>query len=775
MSAAAIGSVLLQPRKVAAPAAISNAALLEDFLALAIRLVFDRTHNGPCFGLIETALDKVLQNLLTGIKKNEAATVAKFEIWVKPLVDKLGAIGQRLPGQTAAQEAIASGDAMVGLLVELLDGITTDELAKHLDTGLKLLHDDLGLTSAVLDQQITAIFDEIVKQLRGAPRETDVAMRENRFEIIVLVQRIRREIQGKFTLPEINVDRLAQPLLDRLKSFNYDDGVKRAANVGAAIKSGLDIMGVISDEVTFSMGFSGGMGAAAPAGPASKHCWYASWVTGSETNDTDPVHSPALTPYSFKNVSADTMELATLHLTWPFILIDGILVAIIGYIKGRGVYSITTLSWVRDLIYTLSIPLGDVYVPGILNIPLTSAFGGGSVADAIGNLTLWLDQIYNVIVSLLCSLEGRSLDKYDGFLYLLRFIFRFGGSSLPVDRIRDAILSIITLYNHDPAASPSPLNKNNDGLIQFLMRIAGPLFHAGILPDNYFSINGEYGSLIAAVLLGGLAMSLGMFFLGLLISRSIAHDWPDAGPTVKHFFKGWLLGIPSFVGFWFLFQDGSTDGGKRGYTPDGGRGTKVAFAGYPPSASSPYLMPFVGSAECIQGNHGFWSHNSVTSQIFSYDFSLNLGQDVLCMRDGVIVEVKDSVTDDDHSEDGNHLIVKHTTANADHDKDVTSAANPNGTPTTTYAKYYHGQKDTIKAAFGGTLPAVGTAVTQGQLLFSCNSTGMSRCNHIHVQVNGDDGAGNPSNYTIPWVFKDISGNGIAKSQHVYDSQNVKKP
>jgi hypothetical protein len=178
-------------------------------------------------------------------------------------------------------------------------------------------------------------------------------------------------------------------------------------------------------------------------------------------------------------------------------------------------------------------------------------------------------------------------------------------------------------------------------------------------------------------------------------------------------------------------------------------------------------MPFEGSAECIQGNHGFWSHNSVTGQVFSYDFSLNLAQDVLCMREGEVVGTPlDTVDDGEHPDDGNHIIIKHTTASLDHDKDDKG-------PTTTYAKYYHGQKGAIAAAFGGTLPAAGTPVAQGKVLMKCNSTGMSRCNHIHIQVNGDDGSGAPSNYTVPWVFKDIPDDGVAKARKVYDSQNVR--
>jgi murein DD-endopeptidase MepM/ murein hydrolase activator NlpD len=264
-------------------------------------------------------------------------------------------------------------------------------------------------------------------------------------------------------------------------------------------------------------------------------------------------------------------------------------------------------------------------------------------------------------------------------------------------------------------------------------------------------------------------MSVLTYFTGMLISAAIAGDFPDPGKAALSWGKGLGFSYLSFIGLWFVFADGATDGGKRGYTPDGGRGTQVAFNGYPSPATSPYLLPFAGSAECIQGNSGFWSHNSVANQVFSYDFSLNLGQDVLCMRDGTVAGVPlDSVDDGDHPSDGNHLIVKHV-------PDATNDRGIGGASVVTYAKYYHGQKGSIAAAFGGTLPAVGSAIKQGQLLMKANSTGNSRCNHVHVQISPDNGSGAPDGYTIPFVFKDISDPGVAKSKKVYDSQNVKKP
>lgn len=747
-----IGSVLLQPGKVAAPAAPPRAALLEDVLAVTVRVLWDRAHGGVCGSRIENALANSLTRLRDSTKNGEAAALQKMRAWVQPLLDRLNALGKALPGDSAAHAAIESGDLLTGLIVDLLDGITTDALAKHLDFALKVLQDDLGITNTFLDQQIVAIFDEIVKQLRSAPPEADLAARENRFEIIALVKRIRREIEGQFTLPPVNVDRMAAPLLDQLRALNYDNFVTRVATIGKAVKSGLDVAEVISDEVNFSLGFSGGPGAAAP-GASSKRAWYASWATGNEVQATDPATAPELAKFTFLHVDAGTMEKVTLHATWITTLIDGILEAAL-QLK-RGTYSITILSMIRDAVYTVLAPAADFNLPTSLD-PYLKVPGS-------------LDKLMNLVFTALCCLEGRSFDSYDGFLYLFRFIFKFGGSSFPVDKLRDAILSILTLANNDPNAQPAPENRNNDGLIQLFMQVLGPLVHAAIMPDNYFSINGEYGSLFAAVLLGALGMSVLSFFFSLLFSACLAAGFPDAGEAAKSWAKGWGLSHLTFIGLWFTLADGSTNGGKRGYIPDGGRGTEVAFDGYPDNTTSPYLMPFEGSAECVQGNHGFWSHNSVISQVFAYDFSLNLGQDVLCMRDGVVVDTMtlDSVDDGDHPDDGNHIVIKHTTASADHDKDI------GGKATTTYAKYYHGQKGSIAAAFGGTLPGPGTAVKQGQLLMKCNSTGMSRFNHIHIQVNGDNG-GTPLNYTIPFVFKEAADKGVPKSRTVYNSQNVKK-
>src|SRR3954449_8085184 len=87
-TAMVIGSILLQPHKVAPPLAPSPAALLEDVLALASRILVDQTHGGHCLKLIEGAFGKALENLRDGMKNGEQAAVQKLLAWIQPLSNR---------------------------------------------------------------------------------------------------------------------------------------------------------------------------------------------------------------------------------------------------------------------------------------------------------------------------------------------------------------------------------------------------------------------------------------------------------------------------------------------------------------------------------------------------------------------------------------------------------------------------------------------------------------------------------------------------------------
>jgi murein DD-endopeptidase MepM/ murein hydrolase activator NlpD len=108
------------------------------------------------------------------------------------------------------------------------------------------------------------------------------------------------------------------------------------------------------------------------------------------------------------------------------------------------------------------------------------------------------------------------------------------------------------------------------------------------------------------------------------------------------------------------------------------------------------------------------------------------------------------------------VTLRHTTID---DQDIDA----DGAKKTTYATYLHGAKGTITAAVRAAI-ASGDVIKKGTAIMHVDSTGVSRLNHVHVDIRPDNGSGAPNNYTIPFVFSEA---GVPTSQHYYESQNVK--
>ena len=99
-----------------------------------------------------------------------------------------------------------------------------------------------------------------------------------------------------------------------------------------------------------------------------------------------------------------------------------------------------------------------------------------------------------------------------------------------------------------------------------------------------------------------------------------------------------------------------------------------------------------------------------------------------------------------------------------------------GTVTFTYAVYGHGRQNGVTDAFGGTAPAVGDQVRQGQPIMLTGDTGVSFHNHLHMHILPETAAGNLDNsVAIPFVFEDVDDNGVCKKLQYYVSTNTRRP
>lgn len=766
----AIGTVLLQPKKVPDAPAPANLALLEDALSLVVRVAWDRAQGGTIVDDLLSGVEAALQRIVEQKQAGIEGALQRLQALMAPVIAELQSLGSGALSDSTAADILAGGATLIHLLSKLAQGLTVEQLRAHLDEVFDILQSDLGLTNTFLDQMVTTLFDDIANRVRQSPAGAGVEVRDNRVQVAQLLRRLKRRLAGQFPFPALNADALAGPLLERMRRSKYEDFVRSAAAVGTALDGSFRVCGTLLDVVPFSYGFNeSGPGAAGSGTPQSdQFAWYASWYSGSRLRGDD---TDALKNLAFGPVSKDTAEFWAKHSRWIQYGLETNFPAVIHLREGNYVHGV--LQMVLSLVDGIIVPAGDEDVPWYANLPIATLF------------------------VLLGSLEGRDpFGKHDGLLYPLRMMVKGARKAWwahATRATRDLFLSILTLANQRSSDSTIPLpdkrlNKNEFVAFSIVCTELLTLAVAAAVPHRWYSVNFDLDThptsgLLCAYLLGTAAAVVVGFFSGWLLS------WPIAGATGQIRARAdWLYftaPLATFPVYWYFLNENDTDAGKLGYQYPSGAKTvddvkELTFPGYPNPAASPYNLPFKEgiTAECVQGNHGLFSHNAVgkSCQIFAYDFSLAYGTEILAMRDGIVVgapspgttpstddPIPDGTEDDSKTSTGANMVtLQHTTVD---DQDVDA----DGNKKTTFARYLHGAQGTIPA----TVKVTGAVIKKGQVIMKVNSTGVSRVNHVHVDIRPDDGTGNPANYTIPFVFREVDGDGVPTSTHCYKSANVK--
>lgn len=464
------------------------------------------------------------------------------------------------------------------------------------------------------------------------------------------------------------------------------------------------------------------------------------------------------------------------------------------------------------------------------------------IAQAAGrNLGFtWLfSALVPAVIFIACSLEGVHT-KTTAWLGFLQWLTLVGGdlvSSFTVSAvtggIRDVFLSLFTLINYSGPGVPPALGEDirpknwdmADPVIGLVALGLGMAYQALIPRDDYglpFDNSGSasFGAMYFPWMLLGAPLA-GAFnnLIGTLVAWCICRT---TTPTQlgKKVGLGALSGLFTFVIEFYSAKEGDTDGGRynprkdpegNAYSP-----ARSDFAGYPDKASSPYRLPYAqGQAKYVgQANLGFFSHARYNTlpQVYAYDFAHDFQDEVLCVRDGTVVDFFDWIPDNirpstaqastarsdsdavmgaswrDNSPTWNFITVRHDTAVAAHDRDQGGAA------VTTYATYGHGATGGVRALWQsayGKAPdqIIGTRVQRGNPLMQAGSTGVSFHNHLHLHVQGGPAAppvppGPPvtgpnqllgssatSDYTLPFVFGDAPGDGVLQHLTWYASNN----
>ena len=372
-------------------------------------------------------------------------------------------------------------------------------------------------------------------------------------------------------------------------------------------------------------------------------------------------------------------------------------------------------------------------------------------------------------------------------------ILRTAGPTRLINGGRDVLLSILTLINFGgPRDGPSQMSRHpaqnhlKEGPIDSLVTgLYGIWLLSYYKPEDH-SIEiwsaGDIGDrrkrAFALWLGGGIGMGIFAGFTSSLVSQILAwaEDWALLGKTIG------IATLQMVLQFWvleYLQVEGETKGGT--YNPRGPRD----FTGYKDKETSPYRLPFPNGVAlyCDQANNGLWSHNDIINiggvqQSYAYDFGHDHRAPVTAVRGGVIFSFNENFADNaSGSANVNTLIIMHTATDAEHD-------DPFGTgPVTTYARYLHGAQNGVTNAFtnrGLPAPGPGTVVNQGDVIMEADDTGKSFHSHLHIDVVMDTSggvvtlatAGGPGTTGIPFVFREVRGDGRPVNLTWYESENT---
>lgn len=775
-----LGSVLLRPQRVRRGAAPTpEDTLVDDFLSLMARVIANKARGGRILDTMGEALEAAAQRLAQQAEAGVATAHERLRDWLQPFVDRLTQLAQQLSEVDDPAEVMDVAQEVLALVTGLAEGLTADQLRQHLDELLDIARNDLGLTSDFITGQVWALFDDVMARLQALPAESDRAMREDRREVIALLRRVKRRLQGQFQFPELNADRLASELFRWLRRSGFDGAARRVACIGEGVGAAFDAGEAVLRLVPATSIFGPGSVGAAEAVAREKFAWYASWLLGDNDRPwyytllfflpTDEVWiDKDRKNIVRKNVWRDNQVLHTgTDLKWndaPVFQASSPRHYTFGLVGPDAMEKVAIYSaWIGDYVEAIlqlkAIEKGNFASP-ILNSAAMGALGTYRLITEdpeypIHSVLRWLTG--RTISTLLGSFEGIHTSATFGnafkfWLILLAADAKNSYTSKSISTtVRDLLLSTLTLLNYQgPGTPPSgednrPENRKEVAPWVSLATLGANWLLTQIIPRTDYShpFQGPGSQAAKMWLLWGLLGSIGTAMVGAVVGTAAgqalarALDWKVLG---QQLLDGLLKTASTFwFAFWltlFGFKEGDTDDGK--YNPGG-----PGFSGYPKHESSPYRLPFEqGKAVmCVQGNQGMWSHNNFGGmpQVYAYDLALDQGDEVLASRPGTVVDFFDWVPDDQNvttnapagatlpgqtsAENWNFIVIRHDLAQDPATGNLVPAAPSNdhdrdqgGAVVTTYAEYGHGRQGSVRRVFAQRLGISEASITSAQII-----------------------------------------------------------
>lgn len=787
---------------------------LSELVDVIVLFVREQAEGGDSIQKIEAALQTGVNALRADLETRLQTSGVKIRTWFQPVLDTAREGIEASQGTGSFDGFLNTVDVILLMARQALEHLSADELATKLNEICDILENDLGLSQQQVEQWFSDFIENAIQSLTAdylGGNASPEALRQFHLGAKLGVLRgLLLDLMAQ--IPDFDRRALVRDLAEMLKSLHWDETLERLREYGTQASEALsNIRGSNAGNTD-----TPGAAAAAPAprqvaappevpgaksnvarssvgkrdvGPpsAKQYSWYASWFFesqfGFEAGKLDnrfQLDAAALEQQlTFKQswLSADFLE------NWAHW-------TAVGEDAGAALWHVLTRrtgneanDWAQ---------FGWHLTHGLTRV------GGGYLQDSDGWVTffkMWENYFFRMgLATVGAGFAGiqNSPDKFVGWLHA-RFLPNWAKTllyELWLQHIRQFTLSFFTLVNHDPNTPSAQNYQKTDGF-------ALPFVHAGILLGAWlpsvlwekrkhygfpFSDNaGSWASLVTYWVLGGVGLSfvggLAGWALGGAISGKLSDDyWGKAASWQLP-----LLGVALWPAYTWLLWEGETDGGKWGLDAAGNVKT---FAGYAARDNSPYRLPFPSGTlrQCVQGHHGVWSHNAKTEQLYALDFAMPYGDEILAMRGGTVVNVRDHI-EDDSSEQANRIIIRHddpaetTTPDPVHDLGYETGNPPSAQVAVTYAEYMHGRTGGIRLALATNgIPEsamVGSRVRQGSLIMLAGNTGRSAYNHLHVHVMTSAPDVRPYT-TVPWVVREVPDNqGAPLSYRFYTSENTR--
>ena len=697
----ALGTVLVKPQPVAVPLAreVDISEIVADFVQAFTRNPVGAQAAADVF--IRVA-PEALRDFVHGFEERVRLSDGRMRQLFRPFGAGLDTFVQGVEKGTIVDVLSGALEAVSKVLGELTKAKVTAFVRALFDLARK----DLGISDQTLRDLVTTLSTRIITELkRDVLNGVTSAEAISRYEFGAVLDGLKSLFdEEEIKLPGLSVEVLIavignvwdQARIDRLLAWIQDLLLHRddvLTPLAAVIEARIALRAQVSVSVTPGpapataampgRGIPRDAGDAAPAGPAEDPpiAWYASWVAARTVRAPESGPFPNrfqnehLIGFDYKHTKRETMEAIAFHSAWAMPVTEGL------------------------LLHAFSLEQGDVL--SNLHIIALDAIDFGLAVGGKGPIPRWYHWTFKQLMTMfLWGFEsGWSRVGADNDPYVWTNAAGDIGEVLLYWRwsflLRELLLSFLTLRNHDKtsvivaeAATDKPVTCNADcieGVCYTFWELGSmlvPLIIAKTSRNKYGFVGGGPTGTFWGIAFGGFAVAAACGYLSILLARAIAGEFPRDrkrygwlvlrdrlyGPYrfeggFSSFGKGvetiaagtgtvlgFIFALATSIGdspiYTYLFADGDTDDGT--YCADSLGAERFSLAGYPAASTSPYMLPWGNDMkQCVQGNMGVWSHypDASSQQTYAYDYSHDVGTEILASRAGIITQLRDNQPD----------------------------------------------------------------------------------------------------------------------------------